>query len=99
MTSNEIRRDIMIYAKSNPEDFLEMLEDSDLHLRNKSAKFIEAGLLQFRNNRRDVFFNLPNNKKKIMSVPMGEDPLSALSAFFKTDEGIEIEQSLEKLLQ
>jgi hypothetical protein len=35
----------------------------------------------------------------MMSVPMGEDPLSAMSAFFKTDEGIEIEQSLEKLLQ
>jgi len=99
MTSNEIRRDIMVYAKNNPEEFLEMLDDSDLHLRNKSAKFIEAGLLQFRNNRRDVFFNLPNNKKKMMSVPMGEDPLSALSAFLKTDEGIEIEQSLEKLLQ
>ena len=99
MTSNEIRRDIMIYSRNNPEDFLEMLDDSDLHLRNKSAKFIEAGLLQFRSNRRDVFFNLPNNKKKMMSVPMGEDPLSAMSAFFKTDEGMEIEQSLEKLLQ
>jgi hypothetical protein len=99
MTSQEIRRDIMVYARNNPEDFLDMIDDSDLHLRNKSAKFIDAGLLQFRSNKRDVFFNLPNNKKKMMSVPMGEEPLSAMSAFFKTDEGIEIEQSLEKLLQ
>lgn len=99
MTTQEIRRDVMIYAKNNPEEFLEMIDDSDLHLKNKSVKFIESGLLQFRNNRRDVFFNLPDNKKKMMSVPINEDPFSAMTAFFKTDEGMEIEQKLEKLMQ
>lgn len=99
MTSHEIRRDIMIYAKNNPEEFLDMIDDSDLHLKNKSVKFIESGLLSFRNNRRDVYFNLPNNKKKMMTIPINEDPFSAMTAFFKTDEGMEIEQSLEKLMQ
>lgn len=98
MTSHEIRRDIMIYAKNNPEEFLDMIDDSDLHLKNKSVKFIESGLLSFRNNRRDVYFNLPNNKKKMMTIPINEDPFSAMTAFFKTDEGMEIEQSLEKLM-
>jgi len=99
MTSQEIRRDIMVYAKNNPEEFLEMIDDSDLQLRNKAAKYIEMGYLQFRNAQRDIFFNLKDNKRKMMSVPLGEEPINAMAAYFKTQEGIEVEESLNRISQ
>jgi len=99
MTSQEIRRDIMVYARNNPEDFLEMIDDSDLQLRNKAAKYIEMSYLSLRNSQRDVFFNLKDNKRKMMSVPLGEDPINAIAAYFKTQEGIETEEMLNRISQ
>lgn len=99
MTSQEIRRDVMVYAKNNPEEFLEMIDDSDLQLRNKAAKYIEMAYLQFRNSQRDVYFNLKDNKRKMMSVPLGEDPINAMAAYFKTQEGIETEDMLNRISQ
>jgi hypothetical protein len=55
--------------------------------------------LSLRNAQRDVFFNLKDNKRKMMSVPLGEDPINAIAAYFKTQEGIEIEDMLNKMSQ
>jgi hypothetical protein len=34
-----------------------------------------------------------------MTIPFDENPYSAMAAFFKTDEGVEIFQSIEKKLK
>jgi hypothetical protein len=34
-----------------------------------------------------------------MTVPFDENPYSAMAAFFKTDEGIQIYQSIQKRLK
>jgi hypothetical protein len=39
------------------------------------------------------------NDRKLMTVPFDENPYSAMAAFFKTDEGIQIYQSIEKKLK
>jgi hypothetical protein len=36
------------------------------------------------------------NNAKLMTVPFDENPYSAMAAFFKTDEGVEIFKSIEK---
>ena len=98
MTSQEVKRDILLLARDNPKQFLDMLDDSDIEVQNTAAKFFDFGLLSFRNGQRDVYFNLPNNKKKLMSIPMGADPYKEVGAYLKTDEGLETMDMLEKLM-
>jgi len=97
MTSKEIKRDVLLYAKKNPSLFLELANDDNVQLRNFGIKAVEAGLLKLSADNRT--FNWGSNNRKIMTVPFDEHPYSALAAFFKTDEGLEIYKNIEKRLQ
>ena len=39
-----------------------------------------------------------SNNRKLMTVPFDEHPYSALASWFKTDEGMEVLNSIEKRL-
>ena len=97
MTSKEIKRDLLIFAKRNPELFLDLVNDENIQLRNLAIKACEANIIKLSPDQRD--FKWASNGKKLMTVPFDENPYSAMAAFFKTDEGIEIFQSIEKKLQ
>ena len=43
-------------------------------------------------------FSWGSNDRKLMNVPFDEHPYSALAAWFKTDEGMEVYSSIEKRL-
>jgi hypothetical protein len=97
MTSKEIKRDLLIFAKRNPGLFLDLANDENIQLRNLAIKACEANIIKLSPDQRD--FKWASNGKKLMTVPFDENPYSAMAAFFKTDEGIEIFQSIEKKLQ
>ena len=86
----------MLYAKKNPKLFLELVNDDNVQLRNVGIKAIEAGLLKLSGDNRT--FHWGSNDRKIMTVPFDENPYSALAAYFKTDDGMEIYQNIEKQL-
>ena len=73
MSTAELKRDVFIYSKNNPMSFLEMLNDPMLQLQNTCAKFFEYDLLRLKNKGRDIYYNLPQNKKKLLTVPFGEN--------------------------
>lgn len=98
MTTAELRRDMLVFAKRNPEAFLRTLSDPEINLMSTVKKFFEQKVLAFRNNKRDVHFNLADNKKRITVVPFGADPIEFLAEWFKTDDGVEILEVLEKQL-
>lgn len=97
MTSKEIKRDIMVFAKRNPSLFVELAQDENVQIRNFGIKAVEAGIIKLAEDQRT--FNWASNGRKIMTVPFDENPYSALAAFFKTDDGIEIYQNIEKRLK
>ena len=99
LSSAELKRDILILAKRYPSDFLEALEDPSLDLYGKVSLILEKGLLGMRNNGRDIHFNLKTNKKRMMTVPFGEDPKSAIAAYLQSDDGIEVLKMLDKQLE
>jgi len=96
MTSKEIKRDVMLYAKNKPSLFMDLVNDDNVQLRNVGIKAIEAGLLKLSSDNRT--FHWGSNDRKIMTVPFDENPYSALAAYFKTDDGMEIYQNIEKQL-
>jgi hypothetical protein len=95
MTTAELKRDVLVYAKNHPVSFLEMLNDPMLELQNKCAKFFEQGLLVMKNKNKDVYFNLPQNKKKLLTVPYGEDYIYIVASFMQSDEGLEVLRLLD----
>jgi len=96
MSSKELRRDLLLYAKRNPELFLELANDENVVLRNFGIKATEMGLLKLSPDNRT--FSWGSNDRKLMNVPFDEHPYSALAAWFKTDEGMEIYSNIEKRL-
>ena len=97
MTSKEIKRDIILMAKQDPGLMIELANDENVEIRNFGIKAVEAGILKLANDNRT--FNWASNGRKVMTVPFDENPYSALASFFKTDDGIEIYQNIEKRLK
>jgi len=96
MSSKELKRDLLVYAKKNPELFLELVADENVMLRNFGIKAVEAGLLKLSSDRRNFLW--ASNDRKLMTIPFEEHPYSALASWFKTDEGMEIYSNIEKRL-
>jgi hypothetical protein len=96
MSSKELRRDLLLYAKRNPELFLELASDENVVLRNFGIRATEMGILKLSSDQRT--FSWGSNDRKLMNVPFDEHPYSALAAWFKTDEGMEIYSNIEKRL-
>jgi hypothetical protein len=94
MSTKELKRDLLIFARSNPQLFIELANDPNVQLRNFAIKATEAGIIILAQDQRS--FRWATNDKKLMNVPFDENPYSAMAAFFKTDEGVEIFKSIEK---
>ena len=96
MSSKELKRDLLIFAKKNPKLFLDLVNDENVVLRNFGIKATEMGILKLSSDQRT--FSWGSNDRKLMNVPFDEHPYSALAAWFKTDEGMEIYSNIEKRL-
>ena len=97
MSSKEIRRDVMLMARNNPYLFLELLQDDSVQLRDLGVKATEAGIIRLSPDNR--VFSWASNGRKLFSVPFEEHPYSALAAWFKTDEGMEVLITIQKKLK
>ena len=86
MSTAELRRDVLIYSQQDPQDFLDTIDDPMVALQDEVVQFVSAGLLVINNKK--VSFNLPGNKKKLMTVPFGEDAHYILASYMQSDEGI-----------
>jgi len=96
MSSGELKRDLLLFAKRNPGLFLELVSDDNVGLRNFGIKAVEAKIIKLSGDQRT--FVWASNGRKLMTVPFDEHPYSALAAWFKTDEGLEVYNSIEKRL-
>ena len=97
MSSKELRRDLLVFAKKNPMLFLDLMKDENIHLRNVGIKSVERGIITLSQDQRT--FTWSSNNRKLMNVPFDEHPYSALASWFKTDEGMEVLTSVEKQLK
>ena len=94
MSSKELKRDLLLFAQNQPELFLELANDENVELRNFAIKAAEAGIIKLSQDQRT--FSWGSNDKKLMNIPFDENPYSAMAAWFKTDEGIEVYKSIQK---
>ena len=97
MTTKELKRDLMLFAKKQPDLFIELANDDNVHLRNIAIKASEMGIIKLSQDQRTFMWG--SNGRKLMTVPFDENPYSAMAAYFKTDEGVEVFRSIEKNLE
>jgi len=96
LSSKELKRDLLVFARNNPKLFLELADDENVMLRNFGIKAVEAGILRLSSDQRNFIWG--SNGRKLMVIPFDEHPYTALAAWFKTDEGMEIYSNIEKRL-
>jgi hypothetical protein len=96
MSSKELKRDLLLFARSNPQLFISLANDDNVQLRNTAIRAAEAGIINLSSDQRT--FTWGSNGRKLMNVPFDENPYSAFAAFLKTDEGVEIYKSIDKKL-
>lgn len=99
MSSAEIKRDILVYAKNYPKDFLNVLNDPMLKLQSTVHLLFDKKILSFRKNKKEVWYNTSSNKTRMLVIPFGEDPHYIVASFLSSDEGIESLRMLENLLE
>jgi len=96
MSSKEIKRDLLVFAKRKPKLFLDLVSDENVQLRNIAVKAVESRIIKLSQDNRT--FNWASNGRKLMTIPFDENPYSALAAWFQTDEGLEVYKSIQKKL-
>ena len=94
LSSKELRRDLLVFARNNPKLFLELADDENVMLRNFGIRAVEAGILRLSSDQRNFMWG--SNGRKLMVVPFDEHPYTALAHWFKTDECMEIYSNIEK---
>jgi len=97
LTTKELKRDALIFARRNPNLFMELAEDENVELRNVAIRAAEANVIKLADDNRT--FKWASNGRKLMNVPFDENPYSAMAAWFKTDEGLEVYKSIQKKLK
>ena len=97
MTSKELKRDLLVFAKNNPVLFMQLANDENVQLRNFAIRAQENGIIKLSQDQRTFFWG--STDRKLMNVPFDENPYSAFAAFLKTDEGVEIYKSIDKKLK
>ena len=98
VSTQEMKRDMLVYARNNPQEFMSIVSDPILTLQAKVHKFFDEGFLKYRNKNKEVWYNTKTNKTKLCTIPYGEDSIFIVSSFFQSDDGIESLKHLENLL-
>jgi hypothetical protein len=99
MSTAELKRDVLMFAKNYPSEFMDVISDPELKMTATIQKFFGEGLLTFRKSGKEVWFNTKANKTKLMNIPFGKDGMDLVVSYMKSDDGIEHLKYLEGLIE
>jgi len=99
LATSELRRDLLIQARHDPQRFLEIVNDPHLKLQSNIQNFFSKSLLTYRRNKSEVWFNTASSKKKMLTIPFGEDPNFIVASFMKSDDGLEVYKLLKNKIK
>jgi len=99
ISTAELKRDILVFAKRYPADFLNAINDPELKFQAKIRTFFENGWIGVRGNNKELWYNTATNKKKMCSIPFNNDPFETALSYLTSDEGIDGLKMLDMLLE
>jgi len=79
LSSKELKRDLLLFAKRNPQLFIDLANDENVQLRNFAIVATESNIIKLSSDNRT--FTWASNDRKLMNVPFDENPYSAMAAW------------------
>jgi len=98
VSTAELKRDVLVYAKNYPADFMDIINDPELKMQGTVQQIFDKGLLTFRKSNKEVWFSTSTNKTKMLNVPYGQNGMDLVVSHLKSDDGLEVLKYLESLL-
>lgn len=92
MASNELKRDLLIKVKQDPEEFLKLANNSDIKMKNLTIRLVDANIIKFKEDGQTVVW--AKNGKEIVKVPFSANVQDMFAKYLKTDEGVLLQESL-----
>lgn len=77
LQSSELRHNMMLLAKNYPEDILDMMESPDDNVMAFAKRAVEENYVVVKFGK-DLYFNLEDNKKRIVGISHGISPEQTL---------------------
>jgi len=94
MKSSEIKRDVLLYAKSNPKNFLHLAADDATQLKALGIRAVELGLLSYKD------YSFYNGENLICRVPYDQkDEYETLARWLRTTEGLKFQDYIHSKLK
>lgn len=92
MTSGEIKRDVVLFAKNKPEQFNKIANNGDIMMRNLAERAKSLGVIKIADDNSTVKWGA--NGKVITVLGWSQEPMAALASWMKSDEGLEFVEAL-----
>ena len=97
MKTDQLTREILLFAKKEPQLFLNAIKDEQLLLQNVAYTSIDYGICKISDN--GTVFRWVENNSSLVAIPFGQNPYSFLAGWFTTDEGIEVMNKITQKLK
>lgn len=97
LSSGELKRDVVLFAKNNPDRFKEIANNSNIRMQNLAQKAIDLGLIKIKEDNSTVAW--VTNGKEIVKLPFSNEPVQTLASWLKTDKGLELVEALATRLK
>ena len=93
--ASEVKHDLLMIAKKNPENFIKSFDNPEITMKAKIRMASKYGIINL--SKSGVRWNDTNNL--IVSVPVGKDPLDVMLRFCLTEAGTPTVEELDRQLQ
>lgn len=93
--NQEIRRELLIEAKSNPKAFIEMFDNPLVKMRSSISLAASNGILKI--NQDGVFWT--DSNRLILATPVGQDGVDMMTKFCLSEKGSLVHQEILKRLE
>jgi len=90
----EIKRELLVYAKSNPKSFMSMFDNPSVQVRSTIMSGVDFQILK---NKESGLFWYDSNKL-IVSTPAGKDTLDIATRFCLSEKGSMVLEEIERQL-
>jgi len=91
---DELKHDLMVYAKKNPGDFIEAFDNPIIEAKALVKKAIDYGVISI--NKGKVSWTDTNNY--ILSVPVGRDAVEVVARYCLTEDGSSVLSEIKRQL-
>ena len=96
ISSKEVKRELLLYAKGNPVEFLEAVDSNLLFNISTAYKALDLKIIELVDGNRTLRWS--KTKDHLLTIPYGKDQHAFIAEWFTSDEGLLVLDAITKLI-